>query len=58
MNLEARIKKLEGRKTKKQLVELLLPDWLAPSPIFLESEHFGNADVKPEIPEYIKGVLS
>ena len=49
MNLENRIKKLEGRKRKKQIVRVLLPDWLSIEPIVYESVHFGQVDIKPKL---------
>ena len=54
MSLENRIKKLEGRKEKKQIVRVLLPDWLSPEPIVFESGHFGRVDIKPKIPGYLE----
>jgi hypothetical protein len=48
MSLENRIKKLEGRKEKKQIVRVLLPDWISSEPIVFESEHFGRVDIKPK----------
>jgi hypothetical protein len=54
MNLENRVKKLEGRKRKKQIVRVLLPDWLSSEPIVYESEHFGRVDIKPKIPDFIE----
>ena len=54
MSLKTRIQKLEGRKGKKQIVRVLLPDWLSPEPIVFESEHFGRVDIKPKIPGYLE----
>jgi hypothetical protein len=54
MNLESRVKKLEGRKGKKQIVRVLLPDWLSPEPIVYESEQFGHIDIEPKIPDFIE----
>ena len=49
MSLENRVKKLECRKGKKQIVRVLLPDWLSSEPIVYESEHFGQVDIKPKL---------
>lgn len=57
MNLLARVKKLESRKTQKQTVTVLLPDWLSDEPIVYESKHFGSKDIKPEVPENLRGIL-
>ena len=54
MSLENRIKKLEGRKAKKQIVRVLLPDYLSPEPIVFENEHFGRVDINPKIPSYLE----